>query len=59
MGCISPFVLLNEQKLEEVKKMVMQATIDAMAKEDRQFVGVLFAGLMLTTDNQIKVLEVF
>lgn len=57
MGAISPFILLSEQKLEEVKQTVMQATIDAMRKEERPFVGVLFAGLMLTTDNQVKVLE--
>lgn len=57
MGCISPFVLLSDQKLEEVKRTVMQATVDCMAKEGYPFVGVLFAGLMLTPDNQVKVLE--
>ena len=35
----------------------MQATIDCMAKEGNPFVGVLFAGLMLTPDDQVKVLE--
>ena len=57
MGCISPFVLLSEPKLEEVRRTVMQATIDCMASEGYPFVGVLFAGLMLTSDNQVKVLE--
>lgn len=57
MGCISPFVLLSDQKLDEVKQTVMQATIDCMAKEDRPFVGVLFAGLMLTKNDEVKVLE--
>jgi phosphoribosylamine-glycine ligase len=57
MGCISPFVLLDDKKLKEVERTIMKATIDAMRKEDRKFIGVLFAGLMLTTDNQVKVLE--
>lgn len=57
MGCISPFVLLSDEKLEEVKQNIMQATVDCMAREERPFIGVLFAGIMLTNDNQVKVLE--
>ena len=57
MGAISPFPLLTEQQLEQVKQDIMQRTVDAMRSEGRPFVGVLFAGLMLTPAQGPQLLE--
>lgn len=56
MGTFSPTPFYDEeiQKFCEVK--VFQPTMDAMKAEGRDFVGILFVGLMLTSDGP-KVLE--
>lgn len=56
MGTFSPSPFYTEEVKEFCEKYVYQPTIDAMAKEGRPFVGVLFTGLMLTEDGP-KVLE--
>lgn len=56
MGTFSPSPFYTEEVKEFCEKYVYQPTIDAMAKEGRPFVGVLFIGLMLTEDGP-KVLE--
>ena len=56
MGTFSPSPFYTEDVKTFCEKYVYQPTIDAMAKEGRPFVGVLFTGLMLTEDGP-KVLE--
>lgn len=56
MGTFSPSPFYTEEVKAFCEKYVYQPTIDAMAKEGRPFVGVLFTGLMLTEDGP-KVLE--
>ena len=56
MGTFSPSPFYTEEVKTFCEKYVYQPTIDAMAKEGRPFVGVLFTGLMLTEDGP-KVLE--
>ena len=56
MGTFSPSPFYTEEVKTFCEKYVYQSTIDAMAKEGRPFVGVLFTGLMLTEDGP-KVLE--
>lgn len=56
MGAYSPAPVVTDAVLEFVKKNVFQKIIDGMAKEGSPFVGVLYAGLMLTKDGP-KVLE--
>lgn len=56
MGTFSPSPFYTEEVKSFCETYIYQPTIDAMAKEGRPFVGVLFTGLMLTEDGP-KVLE--
>lgn len=56
MGTFSPSPFYTEEVDEFCKKYVYQPTIDAMKREGRDFIGILFCGLMLT-ENGPKVLE--
>jgi phosphoribosylamine--glycine ligase len=56
MGTLSPSPFYTEKVDEFCKKYIYQATMDAMKAEGRDFVGILFVGLMLTEDGP-KVLE--
>ena len=56
MGTFSPSPFYTEEVDEFCKKYVYQPTIDAMKSEGRDFIGILFCGLMLT-ENGPKVLE--
>ena len=48
MGNFSPSPFYTEEVDEFCKKYIYQATVDAMAKEGREFKGVIFFGLKLT-----------
>jgi phosphoribosylamine--glycine ligase len=48
MGTFSPSPFYTPEVDEFCKKYIYQATVDAMAKEGREFKGVIFFGLMLT-----------
>lgn len=56
MGTFSPSPFYTKEVDEFCQKYIYQATVDAMAAEGRQYVGVIFFGLMLTEDGP-KVLE--
>ena len=56
MGAHSPSGVLSAESASSVLENVMRPTIAGMAAEGRPFVGVLYAGLMLTEDGP-KVLE--
>ena len=56
MGNFSPSPFYTAEVDEFCKKYIYQSTVDAMAKEGREFKGVIFFGLMLTP-NGPKVLE--
>jgi len=56
MGTFSPSPFYTKEVDEFCNKYIYQATMDAMKAEERDFVGILFFGLMLT-ENGIKVLE--
>ena len=56
MGTFSPSRIYTPESNEECMKTIFQPTVDAMAKEGRKFVGVLYFGLMLTKDG-MKVIE--
>ena len=56
MGTFSPSPFYTEEVDEFCKKYIYQATVDAMAAEERPFKGVIFFGLMLTGDGP-RVLE--
>lgn len=56
MGAHSPAGVLSPSDATTVLEKVIRPTIAAMAEENRRFVGVLYAGLMLTAEGP-KVLE--
>lgn len=56
MGTFSPSPFYTEEVDAFCKEHIYQATVDAMAKEGREFKGVIFFGLILTKDGP-KVLE--
>ena len=56
MGTFSPSPFYTEEVNEFCKKYVYQATVDAMAAEGREFKGIIFFGLMLTSKGP-RVLE--
>ncbi|MDD3401734.1 MAG: phosphoribosylamine--glycine ligase [Hespellia sp.] len=56
MGTFSPSPFYTKEVEEFCEKYVYQATVDAMAAEGREFKGIIFFGLMLTSDGP-KVLE--
>jgi phosphoribosylamine--glycine ligase len=56
MGTFSPSPFYTEEVDDFCKKYIYQATVDAMAKEGREFKGVIFFGLMLTPKGP-RVLE--
>ena len=56
MGTFSPSPFYTDDIADFCQKEIYQKTIDAMRKEGRPFVGVLFTGLMMT-EKGTKVLE--
>ncbi|MGI6007057.1 MAG: phosphoribosylamine--glycine ligase [Ruminococcus sp.] len=56
MGTFSPSPFYTKEVDEFCSRHIYQATVDAMAKEGREFKGIIFFGLMLTEDGP-KVLE--
>ncbi len=56
MGAFSPSPFYTQEVDEYCKEHIYQKTLDAMKAEGREFVGILFVGLMLTKDGP-KVLE--
>ena len=51
MGAYSPAPVFTDEILAEVMEKIIQPTVYGMAKDGHPFVGVLFAGLMITKDG--------
>ena len=56
MGAYSPTPLVTDQMLHEVEEKILIPTIHQMKRSRRPFRGILYAGLMVTSQG-IKVLE--
>jgi len=56
MGAFCPATTINESLMERIEREILVPTVDAMRREDAEFRGVLYAGLMLTPSGP-KVLE--
>jgi phosphoribosylamine--glycine ligase len=56
MGAYSPAPVFDEAALETVMEKIIQPTVYGMAKDGHPFIGVLFAGLMMT-DEGPKLIE--
>lgn len=56
MGAYAPVPFVTGNLLVEIMQTIIQPAIDGLRQEEMPFVGILFAGLMLTTTG-FKVLE--
>ena len=56
MGAYSPVPAVTPAMVEEARRTVLQPVLDALKARGIDYVGVLYAGLMLTPDG-VKVLE--
>ncbi len=56
MGAYAPSSLANKELLEKIEKDIIKPTLNGMKEEGAEFVGVLFAGIMVV-DNEPFVLE--
>jgi phosphoribosylamine--glycine ligase len=51
MGAFAPSPLATPDLMEEIERRILQPTIDAMAAEGAPYVGVLYAGILLTENG--------
>lgn len=56
MGAYSPAPIVSDEMQKRILEEIIIPTVKAMAEEGREFVGILYAGLMID-GNKIKVLE--
>ena len=56
MGAYSPAPLINDDLLNEIKTKIIKPVIEGLRKENKKFVGCLYAGLMITNEGP-KVVE--
>ncbi len=56
MGAYAPAPVFKNDLLQEAIEKVLVPAVDGLRSEDRNFIGVLYAGLMLTKDG-LRVLE--
>ena len=56
MGAYAPALLLNEKDLNELKELILIPTLKGLKKKKIKYVGVIYAGLMLTSSGP-KVIE--
>ena len=57
MGAYSPVSLLSEDLKEKIMTTIMRPTIEGLKLQGINYVGFLYAGLMITKDHEPKVLE--
>lgn len=56
MGCYAPTPIGTQDLIEQVKRTILQPTLDGMRRDGFPFIGMLFTGIMLTPSGP-KVLE--
>ena len=56
MGTYAPAPVLTKNQIDEITRNILQPVVDGIRAEGHPYVGVLYAGLMLTKDGP-KVLE--
>ncbi len=56
MGAYAPAPVITAQRLERIRREVLQPTVDGMKAEGFPFKGILYAGVIIK-DDDIKVLE--
>ncbi len=56
MGAYSPAPLITDELLNEIKIKIIKPVIEGLKKENKKFIGCLYAGLMITNEGP-KVVE--
>jgi phosphoribosylamine--glycine ligase/phosphoribosylaminoimidazole synthetase len=56
MGAFAPAAVLSQEAVAEITRTILQPAVDGLCSEGLPFVGVLYAGLILTAEGP-KVLE--
>ncbi len=56
MGAYAPALLINEQDLKDLTELVLIPTLKGLKKKKIKYIGVIYAGLMLTSSGP-KVIE--
>jgi phosphoribosylamine--glycine ligase / phosphoribosylformylglycinamidine cyclo-ligase len=51
MGAFTPLPDVDNKMLEQIRKLVLEATVQSMAQQGTPYVGILYAGIMLTKDG--------
>jgi phosphoribosylamine---glycine ligase len=57
MGAYSPAPVVDEKIHSLIMRNVIEPAVDGMRNDGMPYTGFLYAGIMITTDGQIKVLE--
>ena len=57
MGAYSPAPVVDNAVYERIMKQVIKPTVQGMAAEGNDYTGFLYAGLMIDTDGQPRVIE--
>ena len=57
MGAYSPVAFVDQQLYERIIEEVIKPTIDGMKNEGSPYTGFLYAGLMISSNDEITVLE--
>ncbi|WP_413683754.1 phosphoribosylamine--glycine ligase [Prochlorococcus sp. MIT 1011] len=56
MGAYAPALLINQKDLNDLKELVLIPTLKGLKKKNIKYIGVIYAGLMLTSSGP-KVIE--
>jgi phosphoribosylamine--glycine ligase len=56
MGAYSPAPVITDEVMEEIKSKILYPTIQGLTNEGREYIGVIYLGLIITDDGP-KVLE--
>jgi len=57
MGAYSPAAVVTAKVKQEIMDLVIHPTLDGMLKDGNNYLGFLYAGLMITADGTPKVIE--
>ena len=57
MGAYSPAPIVTDEIHELIMNKVIVPTVKGMAEENRHYIGFLYAGLMISSDKKLNVLE--
>ncbi len=57
MGAYSPAPVVTQDIHDKIMEQVMRPTVDGMAAEGNTYLGFLYAGIMVSPEGEIKVLE--